>query len=126
MAAGFPLRLSSAGVSSSVRVGPLPAAIVYGVLWNWTFAVLNPIRGPLKSHGPPDAVAKGRLCSSTDMCKVQVRTSNGADCSEHIGSFYVRARSEVAAPNIPVRLHLPGVGRNLHDHVAAWVPRAAS
>jgi choline dehydrogenase len=110
-----------------------PVNVVDGVRWNAAFAYLDPVRSQPNLSIAGDAlvsrlIVNGGRVDGVEITRegrlVRIHCDRVVICAGTYGSPLVLERSGVGDPavitrhDIEVRLELPGVGRNLHDHPA--------
>ena len=138
-AAGFPDNPDFNAPEES-GVGPLPLNTLDGVRWSTNVGYLLPARGRPNLAIWPESLATRVVFDGRRAAGVEVRRggetsivyggeivlSAGAIGSPHLLLLSgIGPAEQVRAAGIPVRLDLPGVGRNLRDHphvYAAWRP----
>ena len=140
-AAGIPLVADLNDLDEPIGMAPSPANIWNGIRWNAAFAFLDPIRDL-----PTVTIADNVL---VDTVRIENSRATGVhvihDGASHIieagtvvlsGGTYnsptilmrsgVGREDNLSALEIPVKVDLPGVGRNLHDHPAVYVTHTGS
>lgn len=133
VAAGIPLTLDLNDLDEDEGVSPSPVNVWQGVRWNSAFAYLDPVRDRgnltvlgnslvdhlLIEHGVARGVRYVGPEGPAEIYADRIVVSGGT-----YGSPAVLLRSGIgdagslATLDIPLQAHLPGVGRNLHDHPA--------
>lgn len=141
VAAGIPYTDDLNDLDEDEGISPSPVNIWQGVRWNSAFAYLDPVRDRgnltivgnalvdhlLIEHGVARGVRYLGPEGPAEVYADRVVVSGGT-----YGSPAVLLRSGVgdadalAALDIPLQAHLPGVGRNLHDHPAVSLYFAGS
>jgi choline dehydrogenase-like flavoprotein len=128
LAQGFP-RLPDDDVATAIGVGPVTQNIVDGVRWNASFVFLDEVRprvtilaGLLSDRLVLEGDRARGLIVLDGTGEREIRAERFMLSAGVYGSPSILLRSGVGPPphlrdfGIPVRVPLPGVGANLHDH----------
>jgi choline dehydrogenase len=127
--AGAPRRNGSIKPSSATGVGPFTQNIKEGIRWNAAFAFLDPVRSRvtvisdfLVDRFLLDGYRAEAVIGHGSAGTREIRADRFVLCGGVYGSPTILLRSGIGPANhlrqlrIPVRVALPGVGANLHDH----------
>jgi choline dehydrogenase len=129
---GLPFRDDLDTLEAGVGIGPMAANIVNGVRWNSSFAFLDPVRSNplLQIVGDvlvdrlivDGGVARGVVVLEGDT-RAEIHADRVIVCAGAFGTPALLLRSgigpsaDLAQLGIPIVIDLPGVGKNLLDHV---------
>jgi choline dehydrogenase len=129
LAAGFPLLSDVNDAPNASGVGPFTQNIKDGLRWNAAFAFLDAVRprltvvsGILADHFVLEGDYARALIGRGPEGALEIHAEQFVLCAGVYGSPAILLRSGVGPVNhlkefsIPVRIALPGVGANLHDH----------
>lgn len=131
IAAGFPRTVDLSAPIPEEGVAPYHANIENSLRWNASFAFIDPVRDRPNLTIMSDTLADRLVIEQDRAIEIVCHSQHGVFelkskwfvlCAGTYGSPMILMRSGIgpeehlAELRIPEQIHLPGVGRNLHDH----------